>query len=137
MHRRLQTTTRPIDCIAWPGVAQVCRLVRTTQFRGERTVETQYAITSVPRSQADAAQLLTWWRGHWGIENRVHYVRDVTFGEDRCRVRTDSAPQTLAACRNVAINFLRICGCTNIAAALRQYAYQPHQLLTKLGIMKK
>ena len=89
------------------------------------------------RQQAAAAQLLKWWRDHWGIENRVHYVRDVTFGEDHCRVRTGSAPQVLAACRNAAISFLRSHNCPNIAAALREHAYQPRKLFAKLGILKQ
>lgn len=137
MTRRLQSTTRLTGYLDWPQAAQVCRLVRTTQRKGEQIVEVEYAITSVPRPLASAGRLLHWWRGHWGIENREHYVRDVTFGEDHCRIRTGSAPQILAACRNAAISFLRLSGCTNIAAALRQHAYQPQQLFAKLSIFKK
>lgn len=118
-------------------MAQACRLVRTTWRGSRRTVEIEYALTSVPHQQAAAAQLLKWWRDHWGIENRVHYVRDVTFGEDHCRVRTGSAPQVLAACRNAAISFLRSHNCPNIAAALREHAYQPRKLFAKLGILKQ
>jgi predicted transposase YbfD/YdcC len=54
----------------------------------------QYAITSVPRRQASAHQLLAWWRGHWGIENKLHWVRDVVLGEDSCRVRSGQLPKT-------------------------------------------
>jgi hypothetical protein len=54
-------------------------------------------------------------RAHWGIENRLHCVRDVTFQEDRCRVRSGHAPQVLAALRNVAIRLIRCLGFTNIA----------------------
>jgi len=137
IHRRLQSTTRLTSHLAWPGVAQACRLVRTSWRAGQQTVEVQYAITSVPRSAGNAALLLRWWREHWGIENRVHYVRDVAFGEDLCRVRSGSAPQILAACRNAAINLLRMQNCPNITAALREHAYQPRKLLAKLGILKK
>ena len=63
-------------------------------------------------------------RGHWGIENRLHYVRDVTLGEDACRVRSDAAPQVLAALRNVVLTLLRAAGHTNIAAALRAIAWR-------------
>jgi predicted transposase YbfD/YdcC len=135
--RRLQSTTRLQGYLDWPSAAQVCRLVRTTRRQGQETVEVEYAITSVPRELAHADRLLEWWRGHWGIENREHYVRDVTFGEDHSRIRTGSAPQILAACRNAAISFLRLSGCTNIAAALRHHAYQPRKLFTKLGMIKK
>ena len=77
---------------------------------GESTVEVSYAITSVPRERAGAATLLGWHRGHWGIENRAHYVRDVTMGEDANRTRGGSGPQVLAALRNAAISQLRMAG---------------------------
>jgi predicted transposase YbfD/YdcC len=132
----LQTTTRLQGQINWPGATQVCRLTRSTWRNGQEQVEIEYALTSVSRSQASAARLLAWWRGHWGIENRVHYVRDVTFGEDASRVRTRAAPQILAATRNAAISLLRLWKCPNIAAALRDNAYQPARLLARLGILK-
>jgi hypothetical protein len=134
--RHLQATTRLAGHLDWPGVAQVCRLERTTVRAGRETVQVDYAITSVPRSQADAGQLLAWARGHWGIENRLHWVRDMTFGEDACRIRTAGAPQVLAAIRNAAISFLRRQGVTNVAAALRENACRVTHLLAKLGIMK-
>jgi hypothetical protein len=106
----------------WPGVAQVCRIESEVRRGGERTVEVSYAITSVPRERAGAATLLGWLRGHWGIENRLHYVRDVTMGEDANRTRTGSGPQVLAALRNAVIGRLRLSGATNIAASLRRNA---------------
>ena len=96
-----------------------------------------YAITSVPRSLVDAVMLLSWNRGHWGIENRSHYVRDVTFGEDASQIRKGHAPQTLASLRNGLLTYLRAEGVANIAAALRKHAYQVPRLLAKLGIVKK
>jgi predicted transposase YbfD/YdcC len=117
-------------------VAQVCRLTRTTWRRGQRSVEVQYAITSVPRELASAAQLLVWWRGHWRIENQLHWVRDVTFGEDGCRVQTGYAPQNLAAFRNAGISLLRFLGCGTIAKTLRLHACRVDLLLAKLGIHK-
>ena len=80
-------------------------------------MEVEYAITSVPRGRADAAELLSWWRGHWGIENQLHWVRDATFGEDRSRIRTGHAPEILAALRNATISVLRLQNVTNVAAA--------------------
>ena len=108
-------------------------MVRTTIRRGEPTGEVQYAITSVGREQAHAMTLLRWWRGHWGIENKVHWVRDEIFGEDRSRVRTGSAPQALAAVRNLAIKWLRSHKVDNLAAALRENAWNPQRLFAKLG----
>lgn len=79
--------------------------------------------------------MLQWWRGHWGIENRLHWVRDETFGEDASRIRLGGAPQFLAAIRNSAISLLRSLGATNIAAALRENACKVDHTLTKLGIL--
>ena len=135
VQRRLQTTTRLTGHLDWPGVQQVCRLTRLTLRNGQEQQEVEYAITSVSRSKANADKLLAWWRGHWGIENRVHYVRDVTFGEDASRIRTASAPQVFAAARNAILSLLRLWGRANIAAALRENAYQPARLLTRLGIL--
>tara|TARA_R110002167_G_C12227932_1_gene609470 strand:+ start:87 stop:362 length:276 start_codon:yes stop_codon:yes gene_type:complete len=87
----------------------------------------------VGRDRADAKQLLQWNRGHWGIENRLHWVRDESFGEDRCRVRTKSAPQILAGIRNIAINWLRSQGIDTIAEALRENGWNPQRFFTKLG----
>jgi hypothetical protein len=120
----------------WPGVAQVGRLERTVAAGGEVTVEVQYLITSVPRERAGAAALLGWARGHWGVENRLHYVRDVTMGEDANRTRSGSGPQVLAALRNLAISKLRLEGVPNIAAALRRNAARVRDLLVSLRILK-
>jgi hypothetical protein len=120
----------------WPGVARVGRLEREVTVGGESTVEVAYLITSVPPGEAGAAELLGWLRGHWGIENRLHYVRDVTMGEDANRARIGSGPQALAALRNLAISKLRLDGVTNVAAALRRNAARVHDLLVSLRILK-
>lgn len=123
------------DYLDWPHGGQVCQITRTVTKNGETTREVEYAITSVPRSKADAAQLLTWSRDHWKIENQLHYVRDVTMGEDASRIRTGNAPENLASVRNAVIGLLRRMGHTNIAAALRENALKVNQLLAKLGIL--
>jgi hypothetical protein len=92
--------------------------------------------TSLSRQRADAAFLLEYWRSHWGIENRLHWVRDVTFGEDKRQVEKGHGPQNLAAFRNAAISRLRLTGCKEIAVALRDFCYHPRKLLQFLGIMK-
>ena len=96
---------------------------------GELTREASYAVTSRGPDHADAARLLAALRGHWGIENKLHHVRDVTFDEDRSQTRTGAAPQATAACRNLAIALLRRAGHANIAAACRTYAGRPHQAI--------
>ena len=107
------------------------------QQDGKVSHETRYFITSAPRELADAQVLLTWARGHWSIENRSHYVRDVTLGEDASRIRKGCGPEIMAALRNAAIGFLRATGATNIAETLRRNASQVRNLFTKLGIFKK
>ena len=127
----------------WPHVRQLCRLERRrTPVRrgvptGPTTLEVAYFVTSLPPERADAAALLGYQRGHWGIENRLHYVRDVAFDEDRSTVRSGAAPQALAACRNLAITLLRRAGLATIAAGLRSYAGRPHaaiQLIASVEI---
>ena len=117
----------------WPGLKQICKIVRTRIRQEKTTTEVAYAITSVGRDLTDAKTLLKWNRGHWGIENRLHWVRGETFGEDCCRVRTGSAPQILASLRNLVIDWLRSQKTVNIAAALRENAWNPQPLFTKLG----
>jgi predicted transposase YbfD/YdcC len=134
--RRLQASTRLAGQVDWPGLQQVCRLTHEVTRGDTTTTETGYAITSVPREQADAATLLRWHRGHWGIENRLHYVRDVTLDEDACRIRKGGAPQNLAALRNAMITLLRLDGHTNVAAGMRACAWQTQRLLAMLGILK-
>ncbi len=129
----MTSTTILNDHLDWPGVKQVCRLERTTLRNGKTTREVAYAITSASRARADAARLLAWWRGHWGIENKEHWVRDETFGEDRSRVRSGSAPQILAGARNLVMNWLRARKIVNIAKALRENAWNPQRLFTTLG----
>jgi len=120
----------------WPGVAQVGRLEREVTAGGKATVEVQYLITSVPPGQADAATLLGWVRGHWGIENRLHWVRDVTMGEDANRTHSGSGPQVLATLRNLAVSKLRLDGVANIAAELRRNAARVRDLIVSLRILK-
>ena len=106
---------------------------RTRRHKGRETVERAYAITSLPPERADADRLLEIRRGHWGIENRLHWVRDVVFGEDQSQVRTGSAPQLLAALRNLVISILRLSGVKNITAALRHYGWKPWETLGNPG----
>ena len=125
-----------IPGLAWSGTGLLCGTDPETQ--GRETVERAYAITSLTQERADAARLLDIWRGHWGIENRLHWVRDVVFGEDQSQVRTGSAPQLLAALRNLVIGvigMLRLQGVKNIAAALRHYGWKPWETLTLIGLL--
>jgi predicted transposase YbfD/YdcC len=113
----------------WPHLAQVGRLVHTCRCKGQTRREASYLITSLSPDEASPRRLLELVRGHWGIENRLHWVRDVTFDEDRCQVRSGAAPQVMAALRNLVIGLFRRGGVSNIAAALRTLAGQPHRAL--------
>lgn len=107
----------------WPALGQVGEFHYRCQRQGKVREETSYFITSLTAEQASPEALLHLLRGHWGIENRLHWVRDVTFDEDRCQVRTKSAPQVMAALRNTVIGLLRLRQEPNIAAALRSCAW--------------
>ncbi len=98
--------------------------------------ETVYGITSPSSEQADASQLQRLVRCHWHIENRSHWVRDVTFGEDHSQVRFGNIPQVMAAFRNTAIGLIRCLGYGNIAAACRYFAAQPWDALKAIGITR-
>jgi predicted transposase YbfD/YdcC len=127
--RELTASTALNEWAEWPHLAQVARLVTRVTRRGVSRQETHYLITSLPPDEASPKRLLQLTRGHWGIENRLHWVRDVTFDEDRCQVRSGAAPQVMAALRNTAIALLRLIGATNIAAALRTHAGHPDRAL--------
>lgn len=131
--RRLSATSALNEYLDWPGVRQVCRIERKVEQKGKSTRDLRYAITSLGE-QVGPAALLQYVRGHWRIENRLHYVRDVTMGEDASQVRTGSAPEVMAALRNVVLGILRLMGVTNIAAAIRQISWTPGQALTILGL---
>ena len=90
--RQLQATDLRNDYLEWPEVGQVCQVIRRTRASTQTTDEVRYGITSLGREVGSRA-LLQYVRGHWEIENRLHYVRDVTMGEDASQVRKGSAPK--------------------------------------------
>ena len=128
-YRRLTSTTALNGYLDWPEVGQVFELERVRVVGAKTTVELVHGITSVGRERADAARLLALARGHWGIENGLHYVRDVTLGEDGCRVRTGAAPQVLAALRNAVVHLLEGVKAASKAAATRSFAARPFAAL--------
>ena len=127
-----------LDDLGWVGARQVLRLEScVTHVRGARAGQTshlvRYFLTSLS-PHVPAHRLLRLVREHWHIENRLHYVRDVTLGEDASQVRSGAAPQALAALRNAVLGLLRQHGYTNIAAALRHLAWSPGAALRLLGL---
>jgi Transposase DDE domain len=118
----------------WPGLAQGLEITRERTVNGETTVEVEYAMTSLKPEEADAKRLSGLIREHWGIENALHYVRDVTLGEDACRVRKGSAPQVLAAVRNAVVHLLAGMGGCSHAAAIRRLNARPEEALDLLDL---
>jgi predicted transposase YbfD/YdcC len=127
--RRTLKITSVARGLAFPRAAQAIRIVRRRKVKGQWSAETCYAITSLTVTQASPAQLAAIIRGHWGIEDRLHWVRDMDFDEDRSQVRTASGPRIMASLRNLVIAILRLAGTTSIAAALRHHARQPSRPL--------
>ncbi|MGH6755007.1 MAG: ISAs1 family transposase, partial [Bradyrhizobium sp.] len=116
--RTVQTTSILTLGQKWPGLAQGLKIKRERTVNGRTTVETEYAMTSLKPEEANAQRLSELVREHWGIENRLHYIRDVTLGEDGCRVRKGAAPQILAAVRNAVIHLLAEVDAPSHAAAI-------------------
>lgn len=115
----------------WAGLRQVFRIERhrINKRTGEREVKVRYGIASLSPERADARRLAALLRGHWGIENRLHWVRDVILGEDASRIRTGHAPQVMAVFRNVAVSLLGLLGFDSPSEALRHFAWNPAEAI--------
>lgn len=123
--RRLWASTALNDYLAWPGLQQVLKVARETETKDQKESQVRYAITSLG-IKTNPQKLLRLVRGHWAIENKLFWVRDVTLGEDASQIRKGVAPEVMAALRNVVISLFRRSGVTNIAAALRENGWQHH-----------
>ena len=139
-HGRIETRTLEASCalhgwLTWPGHQQVLkRTCRRVDLRtGAVQEQVTYAVTSLSPDQASPARLERLWRGHWGIENKVHYIRDVTFGEDAGQAHTGATAQVLAALRNALMNLLRAHGWHRIADALRHFGANVARALSLVG----
>ncbi|MFN8486851.1 MAG: ISAs1 family transposase [Caldilineaceae bacterium] len=131
-HLRVSRELREYLTPRWPQAAQVFQIERTITRRGKTTQEIVYGLTSLTAQQAPPAHLLTLVRQHWHIENRNHWRRDVTLGEDACRVTTGQVPQVLAALNNAVLaigDFLQL---PNLAAATRFFKARPQIALDLL-----
>ncbi len=120
----------------FPYVRQVFCVHRQVSHIGKNreSSETVYGVTSLPVNQASPQRILELNRGHWSIENSLHWVRDVTFDEDRSQIRTGNAPRIFASLKNLVISILRICGATNIAKTLRWFSFKTHLAPTLIGL---
>jgi len=133
--RKIWTSTDLNDYVDFPFCGQIACIERHTEIlkTGTKRSETAYLITSLKPDKASPKQLLEINRGHWGIENKNHYVRDVTFDEDRSQIRTNSGPRLMAILRNLVISLLRMAEYVNIAEAIRDMAAKPYQALRLIG----
>lgn len=134
--RRLLASSALSGSDLWPGIEQVFEIRRAVikKKSGSQSQEVVYGVTSLSRELAGAGKLLKIARGHWAIENKLHWVRDVTMDEDRSQVRSGSIAQVMAAMRNTVIGLMRKAGEMNIAAACRKFAAQPWSALALIGI---
>jgi len=131
--RILTTSSMLADYSTWPYLAQVFKLEsQVTDALGTRTT-VHYGVTSVPHTVANAARLLVLVRRHWGIENGLHYRRDVTLAEDRALVRTGHAPHTLAALNNTVLSLFARHRQPNVPAAQRTFSYHLERALAHLS----
>jgi predicted transposase YbfD/YdcC len=136
--RQLVAVTALAHYSDWPGARQALRLERHTLHKRTGRLlraETACAVTSLGPERATPGQLLALWRGHWSVENQLHYVRDGAFDEDRATVRAGHAPQAMAAFRNAAIGLIRCLGTSRITATCRRFMAQPHAALRALGVL--
>jgi predicted transposase YbfD/YdcC len=135
--RTLECSSAGHDYLAWPGIAQIVRRTceRVRVKTGKRSIEVSYGLTNLPAEAACAAELEALWRGHWTIENRKHYVRDVTLGEDRGQAYRGNTPHVLAALRNGLIDLMRYHGWSNLADALRHYSASVPRVLALIGAL--
>jgi predicted transposase YbfD/YdcC len=133
--RILESSPTLGEYLDWPGLGQVLRRQcrRVVLKTGAQSAETTLGITSLPWSEVDVADIETLWRGHWTVENRLHYVRDVTLGEDACQMRAGHAAHALATLRNAILTLLRWKGWDNISDAMRYYGASVRQALELIG----
>ena len=115
----------------WPYLAQAVKVERTRITALKREQDLAFGITSLPTLHADAARLLRIGRAHWGIENGLHYRRDVTLGEDASQVRRGQAPQVLAALNNLVCGLVLPGGVRNLAEFQRICARRLDQWLDR------
>jgi predicted transposase YbfD/YdcC len=131
--RRLAAVSLPAGLPRWPEAAQAFCVARTVVRDGRHSFETVYGITSLTREEAGPERLLGLVRGHWAIENRSHWVRDVAWQEDAGRAYMDSTAEVMAAARTAILSAFRLAGVKNVSAQLRKNALKPREAGAFLG----
>lgn len=132
--RSIRVSSELNEYADWPGLQQVFEIRRRWRAKGVWKESIRYGVTSLPATLAIPERVLTLKRGHWGIENRLHYVKDVTMGEDRSTVHKDHGPKIMAALRNTVVSLLRRAGFSTIAARMRHNSVHPEAALEVLSL---
>lgn len=138
-HGRLDIRSIRVSCELkgysdWPGLEQVFEIRRGYRCKGEWREALHYGVTSLPAPLANPERILQLKRGHWGIENGLHYVKDVTLGEDRSTLHCDNGPKIMAALRNTVVSLLHCAGFSTIAARMRYNSIHPEAALAVLSV---
>lgn len=132
--RSIRVSSELQDYCDWPGLEQVFEIRRSWQHKGIWKEARRYGVTSLPARIASPQRLLTLKRGHWIIENSLHYVKDVTMGEDKSTIHADNGPKIMAALRNTVVGLLRHAGFSTIAARMRYNSTHPLAALEVLSL---
>ncbi len=132
--RQIRVSSELASYSTWPYLVQVFEYTRRWTSKGVTKRQVRYGITSLPAEVSDAARLAALKRGHWQVENALHWVKDVTLGEDASQTHLGNGADVFAMVRNIAISLLRRAGHRDIAAHLRRYSGCPHEALALLGI---
>ena len=135
--RTLESSSTLAEYLDWPGAVQVLRrrYRRIVLKTGKTSEKVTYAVTSLSPQEADVATLAKLWREHWTIENKVHYVRDVTMHEDASQLRSGQAPQAMAALRNAILSRFRLAGWRRIPQAFQHFAASLERTLRFVGAL--
>ncbi len=132
--RVIRVTSELAGYSSWPYLAQVFEYTRTWTTKGVSKQEVSYGITSLPAEVSEAADLAALKRGHWQVENGLHYVKDVTLREDASQTYVGNGADVFAMLRNIVVSLIRRDGHRDIAAQLRRYSGCPLEALALLGI---
>ncbi len=132
--RTMKISSELNDYLSWPGLTHVWQCTREITRKGVTTTEVAVGIASLPKEFATAEKLNQYLRGHWSIENCLHRVRDVSFHEDKATIRKGSAPQVMAALKNLVISIFHRATVRSFPTAFRRFAAKPEELFQFLGL---
>ena len=136
--REVRVSEDLTEYLSWPGLTHVWEMQKTVTKKGTTIVTTSVGIARIPEEiqnvGKEAEQIAGLIRGHWGIENRLHRTRDVTFNEDKSTIRKGHAPQTMAILKNIVTSLFHRGTVRSFPAAMRRFAANPEELFDFLGL---